>query len=336
MWKRGRKKKRKQKTKSSAVTQESHMPERTEEKNATNFNLVIPPLVMQKIFWWINKSSHEVSGFGHLDHDPDTNTFTVRDAILIKQEVGPTSTEIDPVALGKAMFETRAEHNALKWHWHSHVDMGVFWSADDKELIRSLAQQGWIVASVFNKKKECRTAFSGMCEVLGMPHEIFVDNIPTCIETPLAEHLIEQWDGEYAEKVAPERRAAYQPGYPGEAYSRYPMTKQYPPHQTRTTDEDSEAEEMKKVLPIGERDDGAPVRNVTYDDYGHKYVYSLDRWIYNPHFDRSLQTDRERMEEITQMDPEEIDYLRKDCVRFETTYRRFLIEQAQGGANGRA
>jgi len=294
---------------------------RTEEINATNFSLIIPDQVWQKIFWWINKSNHEVSGFGSLDHDIETNTFTVRDAILLKQEVAATSTEIDPNALAKAIYETRNEHNALKWHWHSHVDMGVFWSADDKELIRSLAQQGWILATVFNKKRETRTAFSCMTDVIGMQHEMFVDNIPTVSQRLISPELTAQWDAEYAAKVQPERNRWESKKY---------EPKQFPLIEKETQDE-RELSEIKDHLP--HRTSEAKFEPKDFDKTGYAWSLLLKTWAYNPYYDESLLSDRERMLAIDEMSIEEVELMRNHCPKFADIYRRYIIEAA-GGTNG--
>lgn len=196
-------------------------PQFTRANVATNFKLIIPDLVYRKIMHWINKANFEVSGFGSLDYNESENEFTVRDVILLRQEVGPGSAEIDANAMNKAMFDMREEPNALKWHWHSHVNMGVFWSADDMEIIRSLGQQGWIFATVFNKREEKKSAFLTTTQVLGRPHDIFVDDIPTSVQVPVLDaEEVAVLDAQYDALVKSPANRPYQPPLVASSQSR--------------------------------------------------------------------------------------------------------------------
>lgn len=308
-------------------------PERTEEKRGTDFKLVIPDMVYQQIMWWVNRSEHEVSGFGNLDWDPENQVFTVRSVVLLKQEVGPTSTEIDPVALGKAMYETREEANALKWHWHSHVDMGVFWSADDRELIRSLAHQGWILASVFNKKCEVRTAFSEVVTVMGNAHEMFVDEITTDIQRFLPSEVTDAWDKEYDAKVIPEKVVErgswgnYHRGdYAGSGFGLYgdEYTTEYRNGATifrpkGMDSEDKELDELNNTQFDAEEE---------YSDHGYRWLNN--RWMYNPMFDSGVMTQAEILKMIDEMDQQDIDQSCKDSPEFREILKGYMVQKAGG------
>jgi hypothetical protein len=278
-------------------------------ETATDFQLEIPDDIFQKIMWWINKANFEVSGFGSLDFDEKEKKFTVRDVILIQQEVGPTSTEICPKALGKAMFRMKDEKNGLKWHWHSHVDMGVFWSADDRELIRSLGQKGWILATVFNKKREKKTAFLTQSQVMGRPHDIFVDDVPTYIQKYLDDDLVKALDAEYDLCVKQKTYPTYVrpdygdelPGFYGHGglYGGYGVSK------------------WEKPLPI-------PASS--YDVNGFTMVDK--EWVYNPCFDTTLAGVEARFSMITEMEPEEVSFLRARCGLFDKLVRDYYLFQA--------
>lgn len=270
---------------------------KTTPRVATDFKLFVPDPIWKKIHYWIHKSDHEVSGFGSLDWDEDTNVFTVRDVILLQQKVGPTSAEIDPLALNKAMYEQRDEPNGLKWHWHSHVDMPVFWSGDDMEIIRSLGQQDWILASVFNKRNESRTAFLTQVQIFERPHDVFVDEIPTKIVDSISPELAAQLDREYTEKVSPENAWSYPKNAPAEAYAPAWVYE--------------EQSENAETLPVG-RASKEDLQG--FDEHG--YAKFGNDWIYNPIFDQTLTTVEERYRAIDEMDWREITYLREQHAGF--------------------
>ncbi len=254
--------------------------------------LIIPDDVYQKIMWWINKSHHEVSGFGSLDFDPATGIFTVRDAILLKQEVAPTSTEIDPAALGKAMYEMRGEVNALKWHWHSHVNMGVFWSGDDRTLIKNLGSQGWIVATVFNKKRELKSAFYTMVDigVMGIikKQELFLEDIPSTIQRYIPDALCEAWDKSYDEHVTVASARSLTPVGSGAAT--------YWKKKTGFVDKTN-----RNPVTKGDK------KYYDHDEFGYRWSHKYDRWVYNPVYDQQLKTDEEIIDALLTMDDEEIE-----------------------------
>src|SRR5690606_20505605 len=75
----------------------------------------------------------------------------------------------------------------------------------DMEIIRSLGQRGWILASVFNRKEEVRTAFLTTTQIFGRPHDVFVDEIPTFYLDNLSDELRLKLDKEYDEMVEPLR-----------------------------------------------------------------------------------------------------------------------------------
>ena len=167
-----------------------------------DLTVYIPEDIYDKVYHWINKSSHEVSGFGSLHFDKEAGIFTVTDAILIAQDNGPTSSEIDADALAVAMYEQRDQENGLKWWWHSHVNMNVFWSGDDMECIRSLGQHGWVLSTVFNKGHESRSSFYTTVESMGIKREVFTDDLDTIKLKPAIDlELVKQWDKEYSDKI---------------------------------------------------------------------------------------------------------------------------------------
>ena len=158
--------------------------------------VVIDNEVYRKIMYWVMKSEYEVSGLGNVVFDAKEGTFRVVSAMLLPQVNTSTHTEIDPQSVCKAMYELRDAPGEMKFWWHSHVNMGVFWSAEDTGTIEELGSAGWILATVFNKKNEHRTALYGVGSVI----PTWVDQIDT-VTTPFVDPMAAQWDAEYVKNV---------------------------------------------------------------------------------------------------------------------------------------
>jgi len=173
--------------------------------------VVISEKVYQKIMHWVNKSNFEVSGFGTVSFDKTTETFTIHDAVLLKQENTATSTEIDPVSLGKAMYELKDAPGELKWWWHSHADMGVFWSGDDMKVIDELGGNGWILATVFNKRQQQRSAFMTKFDTIVGNYQVFIDDMALLRVQPILEEEKNEWDAEYERHVTEKKWKAQTP-----------------------------------------------------------------------------------------------------------------------------
>jgi hypothetical protein len=154
----------------------------------------IDPLILQKVMHWVDKSNFEVSGLGNIVFDQESNTLKVVSAILLPQKNTGTTTDIEPAAVNKAMFLLRNEPGQLRWWWHSHVNMGVFWSGTDVDTIKKLGGGGWFAATVFNKRREMKSAF---CQ--NEPVRLLLPDIPTSIV--VSETLTKCWDEEYEKNV---------------------------------------------------------------------------------------------------------------------------------------
>lgn len=165
-------------------------------------NLTYSRKAYDKILYWVDKADFEVSGFGTVTWDEADKCFVVHDAILIKQEGGSAHTDIDPTALSQAMYRARELPGELKLWWHSHVNMQVFWSGQDLSTIKELGAQGWIVASVFNKKEEVRSAFCARVDmpIIGIQAHV-VDDIKTMVEgKEVEDDLDKEYDACVSEK----------------------------------------------------------------------------------------------------------------------------------------
>lgn len=176
--------------------------------------VIIDNEVYRRIMHWINKSDHEVSGLGMVSLQPD-GILRVIHAMLLPQVNTGTSTDIEPEDAAKMLFKCKDLPGDLRFWWHSHVNMEVFWSGTDMDTIRKIGAGGWFLSTVFNKKREMRSAFysvNGTVTPWGT-HPLFQDLLDTRVE-PFLEQNAERWDAEYAENV----RARVYPSY----FQRYP------------------------------------------------------------------------------------------------------------------
>lgn len=164
--------------------------------------------VHTKIMRWVNTGTDEVSGFGRVIR---TETgLEVVSAYLLDQEVGGAHTDIDGASLAKLMYDTRKDEGELRYWWHSHVKMPVFWSGQDTATIKELGSHGWILASVFNQNWESRTALCYKTASEFGDSQSIADELELQILTVQDEELIAAWDAEYKAKVR-QRKYATQP-----------------------------------------------------------------------------------------------------------------------------
>lgn len=157
--------------------------------------------VFQKIMFWVNQSDYEVSGLGMLRVEPD-GILRVVDAMLLPQKNGHTHTDIEADDVGKLLYAMRKTPGDLRFWWHSHVNMGVFWSATDMKTIEELGQAGWFLSTVFNKKREMKSAFyAGQGAALPWGNDgLFLDDLETTVES-YSHPMSAEWAKEYDEKV---------------------------------------------------------------------------------------------------------------------------------------
>ena len=157
--------------------------------------VLIDELVHKKIMHWVQKSQYEVSGLGMVKRDEQGN-LKVIDAILLPQKNTSVTTDIDPVDIGKAMFEMRNAEGEMKFWWHSHVNMEVFWSGTDAATIVKLGQGGWFISTVFNKKEQMKTCLSTV-----EPWFAIIDDVTTQIVSIVDKTLTDRWDADYDKYV---------------------------------------------------------------------------------------------------------------------------------------
>lgn len=163
--------------------------------------ILIEDEVYRKVMHWVNKSDYEVSGLGMVKIE-DNGVLRVVSAMLLPQENGSAHTDIEPEEVNKALFELRNSEGELRWWWHSHVKMGVFWSGTDHDTIKKLGEGGWFACTVFNQKKEVKSCYyskDGQRTPWGT-EPLMLDDLTTKVTIPNDPREAE-WDAEYEKNV---------------------------------------------------------------------------------------------------------------------------------------
>ena len=113
-----------------------------------------------KIMYYVHKAKFEISGLGNVQIIDGVPTVT--DIILLEQENTSTETEITADAICKAEYEhlESGMKGDLKFWWHSHVNMDVYWSKTDDDTVEQLTKNGWFIHGVFNKKDEFKLRYT--------------------------------------------------------------------------------------------------------------------------------------------------------------------------------
>lgn len=163
--------------------------------------IIINQKVYEEVMYLVDKCDKEISGLGKVKIIGDEVHIVKQ--YLLDQEVTATTTDIDEDAVSKLLYEAHQdgglEEGELLWWWHSHVDMGVFWSGTDHATIKEFGKNGRIFATVFNKKREMRSAYYQAGN--GIYPQCFVDNIETGIMSMLTPEHRKALDEQFEVKV---------------------------------------------------------------------------------------------------------------------------------------
>ena len=128
-----------------------------------------------EIMYYVHKCPMEIGGLGKIVRIAEG--LLVNKVYLPKQEVSSGDVEMSPGELSDCLLENIHDPGEMCFWWHSHVNMAVYWSTTDLSTIRQLGNNGVLVASVFNKRNESRTAV-----YLGSPQDsirpdVFLDEL---------------------------------------------------------------------------------------------------------------------------------------------------------------
>jgi hypothetical protein len=140
----------------------------------------------------------EISGLGHVTRKG--NVLTIESILLFTQEVSSGSTDLDGDDVAKFIQEAiqgGQDPSTLKLWWHSHVNMGTFWSGTDTSTIDRFLN-GWMLSIVTNKKREYKTRLD-IYEP--SPIRIIMDDLHLYVQSETDTTLIKRLETEVRQKV---------------------------------------------------------------------------------------------------------------------------------------
>jgi len=115
---------------------------------------------LKKIQTFIHMTDQEISGFGLVKEVQDrgnavNNHIMVDELIFPKQKNSGASTLADEgVMIDLLQSLPPDKQNRIGFWWHSHVNMGTFWSSTDHDNMSEWVISPYLVSVVFNKKGE--------------------------------------------------------------------------------------------------------------------------------------------------------------------------------------
>jgi hypothetical protein len=149
----------------------------------------------------------EINGFGLVDYQPSSGLIRLSDAFITKQDASMQGVEIDDADLHRHMYALSKKGIApsrVKFQWHSHVGMPVYFSDIDTQNIDRWSGD-LLVSLVVNKHGEWRCRLD-----LYTPLRLSFD-IQLEIEWPVASELLQQQvAADMSEKVTKQKRPSWQ------------------------------------------------------------------------------------------------------------------------------
>ena len=118
----------------------------------------------RKMKYYVDATESEISGYGKSEfRDGD---IYITDVVIMKQRCTGASTNLAELGEGSQadflMELIKRGENAIHWNvwWHSHANMGVFWSQTDNQNIAEQSNNGgYLVSLVTNKQGKYKTRF---------------------------------------------------------------------------------------------------------------------------------------------------------------------------------
>ncbi len=127
-------------------------------------------------------------------------TFSIPHFYILDQQGFPSHTEIDEEASAKLILQLieegkEDEVDRLKCWFHTHPNMGDFWSTTDDNTCDEFCVD-WLVSLVAGKGN-----LRGRVDVKVDGFKTLFDKVPVSVEYPIDERLTEQYKAEAMEKV---------------------------------------------------------------------------------------------------------------------------------------
>lgn len=164
--------------------------------------ITFPEKTWKKLLAYVEACPMEVGGLGTVERVGQL--LVVKDVFLLEQEVSPVSTVLDQRAVVKFLTDWTVAGNdpsLLRFWWHSHADMNVFWSETDMATIRQFTQGNWLLSLVGNRKRETRVRLTS-----SEPFPFAIDCLPVEVIPDVDDAIAKAAREEIAAKVRRKRR----------------------------------------------------------------------------------------------------------------------------------
>jgi hypothetical protein len=246
--------------------------------------LYVDPTVMKRIHYYAAAAEGEVSGLGTIIKD-DKGRHIVNAVYLLEQESSGADTDLKPEAISKLMIDIMNKNEdpaALKFWWHSHANMGVFWSGTDDTCAETLSRE-YAFSLVVNKQREMRCRLD-----LYAPFRITFDGVKVTELVQEDDNLKEECEKEVKEKVrtpterwknwhdkdrTPGGYTGYPDAYGYEGYShvgdKLGWKDKKKEEVSRVTVDEKTASDIERLLTLAERNatDGGIFEVTTWQEY---------------------------------------------------------------------
>jgi len=120
-----------------------------------DLELFVPKKSWDKIINYAKAAKDlEISGFADCKYDKELGQIIVGEVYLLEQSVGGATVHMDEEAVSKFNMELvkKGVKQLPQIWWHSHVDMGAFFSGTDQETSEQLRNDSYSVSLVVNKR----------------------------------------------------------------------------------------------------------------------------------------------------------------------------------------
>lgn len=117
----------------------------------------IPLHIQRLIEEIVGQAADEVAWNCTVEYDPDAYTFSLKELLMFPQIVTSASVNVDDDKYIEFISNLSDDQlNTMRFHGHSHVNMGVFSSGTDDDYQRQMLTQidDFYIFGIFNKRKE--------------------------------------------------------------------------------------------------------------------------------------------------------------------------------------
>lgn len=163
--------------------------------------LILPYSIKEKMRLYVESLDNEISGFGKIEFNQEEDTCTIIDIKIFEQEVSSARSELEGENIAKFATELVKNGETLGgWNlwWHSHNDMGVFWSGTDTGTMdENPLDAPFMVSIVTNNDGEYKARID-----LYEPTHMYLDDIKVITEYPQDNSLKKEIEKEVKELVS--------------------------------------------------------------------------------------------------------------------------------------